>query len=1243
MILIQPTMIRFIFFIFLGLYSFLSISQDQTFKKGIESFKQEKYVQASKELRRAYEKMSKEDENYVVCLEYLGLSYYYQERYDSTVVFLGEEYPLISDFFVKKDVAILLGTSYFLLQKYALAIPYFTFAFDETKVLAEHELQLYNCWALCYYYQNDFELSREKSKWLLKSLKKNKQDESLFYYQVINNIGLAYYDESNYKEAEKYYLEVLDFHQKNTNYSTDFAIAVNNISMLYSAIGKYDLAKKRLLEVKEFYYKEDGGNHENYALILLNLASIELNNGINDTQVIEKELLQALNIIKNNKQTNTLLYGQIIYHLGWFYRDINDHTQTEEYFLETQRFFYNQNLTSHEYYISSLINLGILYSDLGYTEQAIKFLDVVIEYAKNIDYQDETYIEAFNAKGMLCYQQGQNKEAIHWFQKGLDLCEKRGLSGAYYLYPLLVNNLGLAHSEINELALAEKYFLKTINLYQKQEKYDPLSYGTTLSNLGTIYLGREDYTQAEAIFRDALVKFEKANNFKENRNYYLLLNNMALVQLYIGAYPKAIDLFSQVLTFYEANQLKNFEYALLNNNLGLAYFEQVNDSFYKAEEYFSKAHQLFHELEQTENRNYVLIINNLAHIHQSKGNNFKAKMMFYEAKKIKEKQYKNYEEDLEYILILNNIGLTHYSLKEYKAAKDTYQKAILLIKKHFSKNINLYSIIHSNLALLYDEIGEEENASMALKEVVSNKHDAIEKNFPTLNDKEREQFIKKTNPFFSQFRTFYIKKIGLLGENDYQINNKDIGELYNLQLQTKGILLNNYQRFKNKIIDSNDSILVKKYVDFLAKKEQIAKYTTFSKKELLKEDIDMNQLLVDVNKLEKELVYQSKDFESMYQQTKIDWKNIQQKIDENEIAIEMLKLLDENNQSVYVALIIAKKMDTPFAIRMPSALDTKRYAFYRNTINYELEDTLSYQYYWKPIDDLLKKYVPNATKIYFSAEGIYNNINLNTLYNPKTKQYLLAQKEIILVTKTKDILTQRKIASHKKAYLFGNPKFLKDATKSSSQKNTKRSYLEGMHFDQLPGTKKEVEQIEKILLAKQWFVKSYLGELAEENSVKNIKNPYLLHFSTHGYFIDDSSFSTTDMMLNSGIVLAGIENYFIDQDGLLTAYEVMNMELDSTELVVLSACETGLGKITNGEGVYGLQRAFKVAGAHQIIMSLWKVDDEATQLLMRYFYEEWLSDKKYSVHLALKKAQEKIAKNPLYKHPYYWGAFQIIE
>jgi CHAT domain-containing protein len=127
--------------------------------------------------------------------------------------------------------------------------------------------------------------------------------------------------------------------------------------------------------------------------------------------------------------------------------------------------------------------------------------------------------------------------------------------------------------------------------------------------------------------------------------------------------------------------------------------------------------------------------------------------------------------------------------------------------------------------------------------------------------------------------------------------------------------------------------------------------------------------------------------------------------------------------------------------------------------------------------------------------------------------------------------------------------------------------------------------------------------------------------------------------MRSGLLLAGCENPKSEgEDGVLTAEEAMNLHLENTELVVLSACETGLGDVQNGEGVFGLQRAFQQAGAKTILMSLWKVSDEATQLLMSEFYSAFLNGK--PKREAFKTAQLKLREK--YESPYFWGAFVMV-
>jgi CHAT domain-containing protein len=280
--------------------------------------------------------------------------------------------------------------------------------------------------------------------------------------------------------------------------------------------------------------------------------------------------------------------------------------------------------------------------------------------------------------------------------------------------------------------------------------------------------------------------------------------------------------------------------------------------------------------------------------------------------------------------------------------------------------------------------------------------------------------------------------------------------------------------------------------------------------------------------------------------------------------------------------------------------------------------------------------------------------------------------EVQVVTSTRDLVAnkeQKKPEYNNTAVLIGNPRFnlekseykrvasaLESKFKADYYINeeTELSMRSGIHS--LPGTGIEIDKISQLLSDKSWKVEKYTDNLAIEEAVKKVDNPRILHIATHGKFLTDverqySNFETEmdrqrfveNPLLRSFLIFAGADspdstkNTALD-DGFLTAYEAQNLYLDKTELVVLSACETGLGEIKNGEGVYGLQRAFIQAGAKTLIMSLWSVSDEATQELMTSFYTKWLSGK--PKRQAFKEAQLELkAKYPM---PYYWGAFVMV-
>lgn len=176
----------------------------------------------------------------------------------------------------------------------------------------------------------------------------------------------------------------------------------------------------------------------------------------------------------------------------------------------------------------------------------------------------------------------------------------------------------------------------------------------------------------------------------------------------------------------------------------------------------------------------------------------------------------------------------------------------------------------------------------------------------------------------------------------------------------------------------------------------------------------------------------------------------------------------------------------------------------------------------------------------------------------------------------------------------------------------------------------------------------FVREQATEDRMYELHSPDILHIATHGYWSETGTAATPgyrvfNAMANSGLLLSGVVNYYSASeypdtyDGILTAYEAQNLDLENTSLVILSACETSLGHLDAGEGVYGLQRAFRAAGARSVMTSLWKVDDEATKEFMVLFYRELLKSKnKFGAFVTAQKALKAI-----YPEPYYWGAFVL--
>lgn len=646
---------------------------------------------------------------------------------------------------------------------------------------------------------------------------------------------------------------------------------------------------------------------------------------------------------------------------------------------------------------------------------------------------------------------------------------------------------------------------------------------------------------------------------------------------------------------------------------------------------------------------------------------------------------------LPYIMARSDFNYADYlfNINNLDSAKYYYQKALNVF--HGDKSFDMVKRekdTYLRLAWLNYTKGDTAKADNYFNLALEDDKDLLKNVFSVLSDYQKEMYFALLHTDYDQYNYSLVSNIK---KNDSTIIN-----LINTRLATKGILMTSANEIKhssnNNINDSNYSS-VKQSLISINDELSMAYIQSLRKKKDSQQYIDSLETL----SLEKEKLLTILNNKNITSKLTFggNWESIKHTLKPNQAAIEIIKIprfgfypniynpkvndFYANDSGYYCAVIIKSNSVRPeYVVYNNSRLIEEIYdTYYQKAIYITRQDIIekdiqqivkesknnlkkAYQQLWKKIDNKLN----GINKIYISNDGIYDKINPNILID-ENGNYILDKYEIEVVTSLNRILTptRNEVPSQHTASLFGNPDFDNVGSEivydNNSIENLSVITLRGNNqldkkWNNLKQTSKEIEEISSIIAKSNCKVEKFTKEQASEKNVKNLKSPTILHIATHGYFLENSKSSeskkaigylNSNPMMNSGLILAGAnidnESNSIIQDGILTASEASRLDLDNTELVVLSACETGLGLVKNGEGVYGLQRAFLLAGANNLMMSLWKVDDLATKELMVQFYKNYL--KNSNATLSLRKAQQTLRRNIKFQHPMFWGGFIVVK
>jgi CHAT domain-containing protein len=997
------------------------------------------------------------------------------------------------------------------------------------------------------------------------------------------------------------------------------------------------------------------------------------------------------------------IYGKICHNYGRLFQSSNNLEEAEKWYLKAIDIRGKILGKDHPDYGSSLNNLGNVYLFTGkYDKAEPLYLAALGIREKTVGKEHPDYAGIAINLGSVNLQMNRIKEAEPFLLEAQYIFETKLNDRNHPFYWNCMRLLANLYKKKGEYKKSEQLLLEIKSHVEKEYGKGHLLYAQSLTNLGLFYLSLGNYESVEPLYLEALAIQENVlgKNSSERAN---TLNLLGVYYNLNGNTQKAIEMFLESKYIRENTEGKNFkvEYAGLLINLGELYTNEGNKDK-EAEAFLLEAKDFFEV--KLNNRNHSYYGNclvDLARLYGQQGYNEKAEMFYLQAIDAQKKSLG--EENPDYAMKLYNLGEFYQNTGQYEKAETLLLEARNIWAKTLGTEHPNYEMSLNLLGLLYERLKKHslsqpllaEGAALGAARLVKSNAYLSERELAIYKNAYQNSAITMGNCLFTRPRVAGEIQAGILPSLAFNQSLFYKGFLLNTSGRLHNLADNNPEvaeinsRFKNyrRQLAAEYAKPINERIEVAALEEK----ADAAEKELASRILGTGyaEAIRQVKWQDVQATLKAGEAAIEFVDFKVDFPNKTDSIMYAALVLVPLPAVGLSKeggaeQPQFIPLFEAKQLETLLKPTGKQKVDWVN-QLYAETGN---PQTSLYELLWRPLEPALA----GVQTIYFSPSSQLHRLNLGAiaippvLRGPSEATTLGERYRLIEVGSTRQLVTgSGQHAAGNDAMLFGGIQYELDSTAIASA-NTNLEYnlsasrnrgldfagtdstLRGGKWKYLPWTKVEVTALDGILAKAGFKATLHKDYEASEEAFKSLgvnqPSPRILHLATHGFFFPDPKtadgkrltedgsepvFKMSDHpMIRSGLLLAG-SNYAWEkgkpfkpeaEDGILTAYEISQMNLSNTELVVLSACETGLGDIQGNEGVYGLQRAFKIAGAKYLIMSLWQVPDFQTQQLMSAFYRNWLQDK-MSIPDAFRTAQQ--AMQLKFKDPFFWAGFVLVE